>query len=461
MEYMLFMANYVFKITQQDLIAVLKLAIPLMLTGLVGACIGFFETVFLAQLGYETMAAGALVSWLFGVFVVIIFGILSAVNILISRKHGANDVHGISLVIRDGLLLSILLSIPAIFLFWNMAPVFLIFGQSPAIVLLTESYLHALVWGLLPTLIVVTLTELLIGLGHTRQVMFITILSVFFTLVFSFLLIFGVGPVSSLGIAGAGWGISINYWIMAMIITIYFWINPNYRIYFSHAWKMTAPFYLYELFELGLPMGVMYCIEAGYFFALTLLAGSISTQLLAANQIALQYMGTLMTVIFSIAQAVTVRMGHLIGSKEIETAKQVKNIGIVLSFVFMSIWALIYWLFPSFLISIDLDIHNYDNIEIVRLTKQLFIVSAVFQLFEATRISIFGALRALKDTYFALISSIISFWGIALPFGYLFATQFHMSGPGLWWGMTIGSGFGMLLLWWRFDSISFSFKIKQ
>ena len=207
-------------------------------------------------------------------------------------------------------------------------------------------------------------------------------------------------------------------------------------------------------------MGAMYCIEAGYFFALTLLAGSISTQLLAANQIALQYMGTIMTVIFSIAQAVTVRIGHLIGSKEIETAKQVKNIGILLSFAFMSIWALIYWLFPSFLISIDLDIHNSDTIEIVILTKQLFIVSAVFQLFEATRISIFGALRALKDTYFALISSIISFWGIALPFGYLFSTQFHMSGPGLWWGMTIGSGFGMLLLWWRFNSISFSCKIE-
>jgi multidrug resistance protein, MATE family len=59
---------------QHDLKPLLKLALPLVLTGLVGACIGFFETVFLAHLSHKAMAAGALVSWLFGVFVVIIFG---------------------------------------------------------------------------------------------------------------------------------------------------------------------------------------------------------------------------------------------------------------------------------------------------------------------------------------------------------------------------------------------------
>ncbi len=85
-------------------------------------------------------------------------------------------------------------------------------------------------------------------------------------------------------------------------------------------------------------------------------------------------------------------------------------------------------------------------------TKQLFAVSAVFQLLEATRISLFGALRALKDTNFTLVSSIISFCGIALPIGYLLATRFNFGGPGLWSGMAIGAGFSMSLLFWRFNS---------
>ena len=58
----------------------------------------------------------------------------------------------------------------------------------------------------------------------------------------------------------------------------------------------------------------------------------------------------------------------------------------------------------------------------------------------------------LTITHFTLVSSIISFWGIALPIGYLLATRFNFGGPGLWSGMAIGAGFSMSLLFWRFNS---------
>ena len=102
---------------KRDLYPLIRLALPLILTGRDGASIGFFQTVSLAHLSHEAMAAGALVSWFFGVFVVIIFGTLSSINVLISHKHGAKDVRGISRVTRDGLFLALLLSIPAVFSF--------------------------------------------------------------------------------------------------------------------------------------------------------------------------------------------------------------------------------------------------------------------------------------------------------------------------------------------------------
>lgn len=444
------------KIGKNDFYPLLKLASPLVITGLVGASIGFFQTVFLAHLSHEAMAAGALVSWLFGVFVVIIYGTLSSINVLISHKHGARDLRGIARVTRDGLLLAVLLTIPAIFLFWNMAPIFLFFGQKQSLALLAEPYLHALTWGLLPTFIVVALTEFVIGLGHGRVVMIFTTLSVILALFFSFSLIFGRFGMPSLGIAGAGWGTTISYWIMVFVLSIYLGTNKSYRVYLKYIFIIDKPSYIWELLKVGLPMGVMYCFEVGFFFALTLLMGSLSPQLLAANQIALQYMGTLMSVIFSLAQAITVRMGHLIGANELSSAKRASYAGLCLSIAFMSVFAVIYWLWPNLLISIDLDVNAPENALIVSYTKQLFVVSAVFQLLEAMRISLFGALRALKDTNFTLISSIISFWGIALPIGYLLASRFNFGGPGLWSGMAIGAGFSMLLLLWRFNS-----KIKE
>ena len=433
-----------------DFYPLLKLVLPLVLTGIVSSSIGFFETVFLAHLNSEAMAAGALVGWLFGVFIVILYGTLSSINVLISHKHGANDTQGISRVTRDGLLLSIFLSIPAIVLFWNMAPVFLFFGQEPSIAHLAEPYLHALCWGLLPTFIVVALTELLLGLGHARIVMKSTMLCVVLALFFSFCLIFGKLGMPSLGIAGAGWGTSISYAIMMCVLSVYLLLNKQYHKYLQHLFKRDKPSYLWELLKTGLPMGLMYCFEVGFFFALTLIMGSLNSQLLAANQIALQYMGMFMAVIFSISKGVTVRMGHLIGSNEVHAAKRAAYAGICLSASFMSLCALIDWFYPSFLISIDFNVNAPENAQIVAYTKQLFTVSAFFQLFEGTRITLFGALRALKDTQFTLISSIISFWGLALPIGYVLATNFQLGGSGLWWGMTLGAGFSMSLLWWRF-----------
>lgn len=71
--------------------------------------------------------------------------------------------------------------------------------------------------------------------------------------------------------------------------------------------------------------------------------GSINIQLLAANQITMQYMGTIMTVVFSVANAITVRMGHLLGANKISSARQAGYAGIYLSTIFMGLVAISYW----------------------------------------------------------------------------------------------------------------------
>ena len=411
------------KLFRNNFYPLLILAIPLALTGLLESSPFFFETMFLAHLGPNILAAGALVSWLFGTFVVILFGILSSINILVSHKHGANDVEGISLVVRDGVWLAIILAIPTFILFWNISPIFLILGQSPAVVEFAQTYLHALAWGLLPDFFMMALLEFIMGIGHVRLLLVFSILSVALTIFCSFSLIFGKFGLPALGIAGAGWGTSISYWIAAFFLAVYVAINKRYRGYFNYLLTPTKQSYLLELLKIGAPMGIMYCIEVGFFFALTLIMGSLSSQLLAANQIALQYMGTLMAVVFSIAQAVTVRMGHLLGAGDVASAERTGYLGMCLSALLMLVVAIFYWSVPNTLISIDFNVLDLNNLELVQIATQLLAISAVFQFFESIRISLFGALRAVKDTRFTLFISIISFWGIALPVGYLLATR--------------------------------------
>ena len=444
------------KLFKENFFPLLMLAIPLTLTGLLQSSTYFFETMFLAHLGPEALAAGALVSWLFGTFIVILIGILSSINILVAHKFGAKDYAGIPLVVRDGIWLAILLAIPSFILFWNLSPIFILLGQNPAVVHLAQTYLQALAWGLLPNFLMFALLQFIVGLGHARVILTFSILSVSLTIFLSFALIFGKFGFPALGVAGAGWGTSISYWISAVFLIIYVLCNTKYRAYLSHLFTRTKQSYVMELFKIGAPMGIMYCVEVGFFFALTLVMGSLGSQLLAANQIALQYMGTLMSLIFSIAQAITVRMGHLLGAGEVASAERACYVGVFLAALLMIIIAVFYWTIPTTLISIDFDIHDANNLELIQLATQLLAISAVFQLVEAIRIAFFGALRALKDTRFTLFISVISFWGIAFPVGYLFSVRIGLGGAGLWWGMVVGASFSVLLLFCRFK-----YKIKN
>lgn len=439
-------------LVNEDLYPLVKLALPLIMIGMVQSSVFFFQTLFFAHLGKQILASGALVNWLLGTLVVIMFGTLSSINILISHKHGSNNQVAIPLILRDGLLLAILFSLAAFLLFWNMPPIFLLFGQHSTVVLLAKPYLHALAWGLLPDFIIIAILEFFIGLGHTRILMLFNALSVCLNLLFSYTLIFGKFGLPALSIAGAGWGTTISYWITLMVLITYVLWNKNYKAYFHHAFNSNKSSFLSELLRVGVPIGMMYCIEVGFFFSLTLIMGSINIQLLAANQITMQYMGTIMTVVFSVANAITVRMGHLLGANKISSARQAGYAGIYLSTIFMGLVAISYWFFPRVLISADLDVNNPNNLDIIHDITKLLRIAALFQILEAIRISLFGALRALKDTYFTLLSSIISFWVIALPLGYLLARYFQFGGVALWWGMLIGSSFSIVLLLYRFQS---------
>jgi MATE family multidrug resistance protein len=410
----------------------------------------FCHTLFLAKLGSDILAAGALASYLTATIMVITYGILSSINVLVAHQHGSNNQKNIALIVRDGVWIALFLVIPTSILLWNISPIFLLLGQNQSVVNLATSYLHAWAWGILPQFILAAIVELMIGLGQMRVLLVVTFLGVTLSIFFSYVLIFGQWGFPALGIAGAGFGLSITNWILVFGMMIFLFLRKDFFCYFNHLFKWTKPSHLKELFQIGLPMGLMYCIEVGFFFALTLVMGTFGANILAANQIVMQYNGLLISIIFSIAQAVTVRMGHLIGSGDIASAKGAGYTGVCMSGLLMLMAAFVFWFCPTLLIAVDFDIHQPKNLEIIHFASQFLAVCAIFQFFEACRITFFGALRAIKDTRFTLCISIISFWLISLPMGYLFVSFFNMGEVGMWWGMVLGGLFSVLLLAWRY-----------
>lgn len=432
----------------------LLLAIPLMFAQFADSCFGFFSTIMLAHLGHHALAAGGLVWSLFVTLMVFIWGILNSLSALIAQRHGANDDSGIIQVFKDGLWLALILTIPAMVLLWNVAPILLFFGQQPDTVMAARAYLHGLSWGIFPDFYGIILLQLVIGLGHTRMALVYNFIWVIVGLCCCYIFMFGKWGFKAMGIAGTGWGAVVGLSVGAIFITLHVLCSKKYRHYLSGFRQQKSFCYMQKILKIGVPMSSMLSLELGFFMAIALLMGYMGSQILAANQITLQYVFLFSSVIsFGMAQAITVRVGHCIGAKDIVTAERSSYVAVIITIVLMLIAALLFWIFPLFFISIDLNIKSASNQIVISHAKQFLAIAAVFQIMEATRIVSFGALRGLGETRFSMLVSLFTFWCIAFPLGYYLAIHQHWGGSGVWWSMVLGAGCGTMLLIWRFKNM--------
>jgi MATE family multidrug resistance protein len=430
----------------------LTLSIPLIVSGIIETSVGFFSNIFLAHLGATRFAAGALVNWVFTTLMVIVWGTLSAITTLVARYYGAKKNDEITYVFYAGLLLAITLMLPAMLLLWNLSPLFLFFGQAPAIVKLAEFYLHGLTWAIIPDFIITVLLQFAAGLGRTKTNLTFSLLFVPLSIFFNYSLMFGKFGFPNLGIAGIGWGAAITFWIITLVFSIYFCLNKSYRIYFKlpHFKKIIPQ--LYEIFQVGLPLGLTYFFEVGFFLALSMLMSRINADTLSANQVTLQFFWLFSIVTFGLAQGITIQVGHSVGQNNKKAVNNATYIGIFYATAFMLLIAIVYWGFPEKLIAIDFNLHDLSNANIVRLAKEFLALAALVQLFEAPRYALFGALRGLKDTRFTFFTSVLIFWVIALPLGTI-GLSYGLAGYGIWWATILAEIIGIFLLVWQYRRI--------
>jgi len=194
----------------------------------------------------------------------------------------------------------------------------------------------------------------------------------------------------------------------------------------------------------------MWCIEVIFFFVMFLVIGRMGVQFLAAAQVAMQYIGLFVAVLFSIAQAVTVRLSNRLGANDLIAGKNAVHSGLLIALCSMGLLAIGAWVFPDYLIALDFNPHLMRNAMVIYYAKIFLGIGVGFLLLESVRITLFGALRGLKDTRSTLIGSLLSFWVIAMPLGIAFAYGAHMGAIGMWLGLLMSGFFGVGFLCWRY-----------
>ena len=89
-----------------------------------------------------------------------------------------------------------------------------------------------------------------------------------------------------------------------------------------------------------------------------------------------------------------------------------------------------------------------DEEAVIRLAAELFVLAAVFQIFDGWQAVASRALRGLGDTLMPMLMAAFGFWVCGIGGGYMLAFEFGYGPHGLWYGMAGGLVvIGSLLVW--------------
>ena len=115
----------------------------------------------------------------------------------------------------------------------------------------------------------------------------------------------------------------------------------------------------------------------------------------------------------------------------------------------MSFFAVLFVVLRNFLPLIYID-----DIGVVNTAATLLVIAGIFQLSDGLQVVGLGALRGLSDLKVPTFVTLIAYWIVGLPLGYVLAFVFDMREIGVWIGLLTGLTATAILLIYRFDRLT-------
>ncbi len=436
---------------REEFRGLLALAGPLIVNNLAVAGMQIADTIMAGQIGAESLAAVAVGGsvWFLGFTVGL--GLLMAISPIAARHYGAGDRALIGRYTRQGIYLGVALGLLLIGLVWSFAdPLLLAIGIDEGFREITVGYVKAIIFGAPAIFVFLALRFTTEGIGRTVPIMFTSVLSLVCNVFLNYVFMYGHFGAPALGAVGCGLASAITMWIVMVTLAGYVFFSKQYEELkiFSRVAPL-RPNVLREIIVLGIPIAVTITAEAGLFNAVSILMGTRGAAIAAAHQIAISFAATMFMVPLGFSSAITIRVGHALGSGNPQAARFGGAFGILVCTLFMAFSAVVLLVFS------DAVVGAYTNDpSVTSIAVSLLLMAAVFQVADGAQIGAAGALRGYKDTRLPMAINIFAFWVLAFPLAYLAAVTYKSPPSYVWGGFVIGLTTAAILLTWRFAFVS-------
>ncbi|TNH03692.1 MATE family efflux transporter [Testudinibacter sp. TR-2022] len=446
-----FTANGQHRIEMRQLI---KIALPILIAQIAQSSMGMIDTIMAGRVSAADMAAISIGASIWFPLVLFGHGLLLALPPTIAYLNGSGQRKRIAHQVRQGIWIVLLISMPLFALIYNSYVIVDFMGMEPRLATISSQYLQAMAFGIVPYLLMINFRGLNDGLAKTKPAMVIGFIGLLLNIPLNYIFIYGKLGLPAFGAVGCGIATALVNWLMMLMILIYCYRAKNQKDLKLFPQLLEKPDWLTlrKLLNLGVPIALTLCAEVTLFTIVSLLIAPLGANVVASHQITLQTSSFVFMLPLSISMATTILVGQRLGEQNVEGAKQVSYSALGLGLIVATATAILTLLFRSQIAQIFVS-----DQEVIAMASFLLLFAAAYQIPDSIQVIAGGALRAYKDTKAILIISLLCYWVIGMPVGYISGLTDWLGTPlaaqGFWIGFVLCLTFASVFLLLRLRQI--------
>lgn len=424
----------------------IKLASPVLVASIAQTGMGFVDTVMAGGVSAIDMAAVSIAASIWLPSILFGVGLLMALVPVVAQLNGSGRQKKIPFEIQQGAALALFVSIPIIGVLFQTQWILKLMDVEPLMAEKTNGYMYAVMFAVPSYLLFQTLRSFTDGMSLTKPAMVIGFIGLLVNIPLNWIFVYGKFGIPEMGGVGCGVATAIVYWIMFFMLLLY--VMTSKRIahinifgeFHKPQWKAQI-----RLFQLGFPVAAAIFFEVTLFAVVALLVAPLGSLVVAAHQVALNFSSLIFMLPMSIGAAVSIRVGHKLGEKDIEGATIASRVGLLVGLSTAFITATLTVIFRE-----QVALLYTENSAVVAMAMQLLLFAAIYQCTDAIQVVAAGALRGYKDMTAIFNRTFIAYWLIGLPTGYVLAMTDMVVEPmgasGFWIGFIVGLSSAALML---------------
>lgn len=402
---------------------ILALAIPIMIQNGITNFVNMLDNVMVGKIGTYQMTGVAVTNQLIFVFNLCIFGAISGAGIFGAQFFGKNDVEGIRHTFRFKLVFCSILCIFCILLFLffgeNLIGLYLKEGSTKAIsasLKFGKSYLLIMLIGLIPYTITQCYSSTLRETGEAVLPMIAGVIAILINLILNYILIFGKFGAPMLGANGAAIATVFSRFVELLIVVIYTARHKNKNPFIIGAFhSLYIPVSLIKKITVkGLPLMLNETMWASGMATLNQCYSLRGIDVVAANNICQTFFNVFSVAFMAVGVAIGILQGQILGTGNIEKARNYSFKLINFSVFVSLIFAVIYIFAANYIPEI------YNTEASIRLTAaRLMQISAIAMPLDAYAHASYFTLRSGGKTAITLIFDSGFMWVICVPTAFI------------------------------------------